>query len=74
MPRTAEIERKSKETQIKVSLNIDGAGKTKIKTPIGFLDHMLELFTFHGYFDTDPSHMTLLKTKMTKTNPLTRFN
>ncbi len=51
--RTAQLERKSKETQIKVALNIDGTGKTKIKTPIGFLDHMLELFAFHGYFDLD---------------------
>src|SRR5580693_8372287 len=55
MQRKAEIERKSKETQIKVSLNVDGSGKTKIKTPIGFLDHMLELFAFHGYFDLDLS-------------------
>ncbi len=54
-PRKAELERKSKETQIKVSLNVDGTGKTKIKTPIGFLDHMLELFAFHGYFDLDLS-------------------
>ena len=49
--RKAQLERKSKETQIKVSLNIDGSGETKIKTPIGFLDHMLELFAFHGFFD-----------------------
>src|SRR5271170_538181 len=55
MQRKADIERKSKETQIKVSLNVDGTGKTKIKTPIGFLDHMLELFVFHGYFDLDLS-------------------
>ena len=53
--RTAEVERKSKETQIKVNLNVDGSGKTKIKTPIGFLDHMIELFAFHGYFDLDLS-------------------
>ncbi len=53
MQRTAEIERKSKETQIKGSINIDGTGKTKIKTPIGFLNHMLELFAFHGYFDLE---------------------
>lgn len=53
--RTAELERKSKETRIKTALNIDGTGKTKIKTPIGFLDHMLELFAFHGYFDLDLS-------------------
>src|SRR3569832_2145370 len=55
MPRTATKERKSKETQIKVSLNVDGQGKTKIKTPIGFLDHMLELFAFHGHFDLELS-------------------
>jgi len=53
--RKAEFERKSNETQIKVSLNIDGTGKTKIKTPIGFLSHMLELFAFHGHFDLDLS-------------------
>jgi len=55
MQRKAEIERKSKETQIKVSLNVDGKGQAKIKTPIGFLDHMLELFAFHGLFDLDLS-------------------
>ena len=49
--RQAKLERKSKETQIKAQLTIDGAGKCKIKTNIGFLDHMLELFVFHGYFD-----------------------
>ena len=49
--RRKEIERNSKETQIKASLNIDGKGKTEIKTPIAFLDHMLELFAFHGCFD-----------------------
>ena len=53
MQRKADVERKSKETQIKAVLNVDGTGKAKIKTPIGFLDHMLELFTFHGYFDID---------------------
>ena len=53
--RTAQVERKSKETQINVTLNVDGSGKTKIKTPIGFLDHMIELFAFHGYFDLDLS-------------------
>lgn len=49
--RKAKFERKSKETQITAELNIDGTGKTKIKTHIGILDHMLELFAFHGYFD-----------------------
>ena len=49
--RRAVLERKSNETQIKVELNVDGKGKAKIKTPIGLLSHMIELFTFHGFFD-----------------------
>jgi imidazoleglycerol-phosphate dehydratase len=49
--RTATIKRKTKETDITVKLNIDGTGKTKINTGIGILDHMLELFAFHGLFD-----------------------
>ncbi len=51
MSRQAELERKSTETQIKASLNVDGQGKAKIKTKIGILDHMLDLFSFHGFFD-----------------------
>jgi imidazoleglycerol-phosphate dehydratase len=53
MQRKAPIQRKSNETQIEGSINIDGTGKTKIKTPIGFLTHMLELFAFHGHFDLE---------------------
>jgi imidazoleglycerol-phosphate dehydratase len=49
--RKSQLERKSKETEIKAELNIDGKGEAKIKTRIGLLDHMLELFAFHGYFD-----------------------
>ncbi|MGD9015107.1 MAG: imidazoleglycerol-phosphate dehydratase [Candidatus Omnitrophota bacterium] len=49
--RVASIERKTKETQINCSFNIDGKGKTEISTGIGLLDHMLELFVFHGLFD-----------------------
>jgi imidazoleglycerol-phosphate dehydratase len=49
--RTAEIPRKTKETEIKIMLNIDGKGKYKIKTPIGFFTHMLESFSKHGLFD-----------------------
>ena len=49
--RIAKVERKSTETQIKAELNIDGNGTAKIKTHIGLLDHMLELFAFHGCFD-----------------------
>lgn len=51
--RKAVLERKSNETQIKVELNVDGKGKARIKTPIGLLSHMIELFTFHGFFDLD---------------------
>jgi imidazoleglycerol-phosphate dehydratase len=51
--RTALIQRKSNETQISGTLNVDGTGQTKIKTPIGLLSHMLELFAFHGHFDLE---------------------
>ncbi|NQT95095.1 MAG: imidazoleglycerol-phosphate dehydratase HisB [Candidatus Omnitrophica bacterium] len=51
MKRTAEIKRKTKETDIIMKLNLDGKGKGKVKTGIGFLDHMLELFAYHGLFD-----------------------
>jgi imidazoleglycerol-phosphate dehydratase len=49
--RKATIERITKETQIRGSLNIDGLGRYEISTGIRFLDHMLELFTKHGGFD-----------------------
>ena len=45
--------RKSRETDITISLNIDGEGKSKINSGIGFLDHMLELFAFWGHFDLE---------------------
>ncbi|MGE5309324.1 MAG: imidazoleglycerol-phosphate dehydratase HisB [Deltaproteobacteria bacterium] len=51
--RTAKIARKTTETQVTVSLTVDGAGKAKIDTGIGFLDHMLELFAFWGLFDLE---------------------
>ena len=51
--RKAQIKRKTKETDISVKLNIDGSGKSKISTGIGILDHMLELFSFHGLFDLE---------------------
>ncbi|MEA3489582.1 MAG: imidazoleglycerol-phosphate dehydratase [Candidatus Omnitrophota bacterium] len=54
--RKTSYERKSKETQIKIPLlNVDGSGKTNISTSIGFLDHMLTLFAYHGYFDLELS-------------------
>lgn len=51
--RNHKIERITKETSINLSLNIDGAGKSAIKTGIGFFDHMLDLFTNHGLFDLE---------------------
>ncbi len=49
--RSADIKRDTTETQISLSLNIDGEGKRQISTGIGFLDHMLDLFARHGLFD-----------------------
>lgn len=49
--RSGQIKRKTKETDIQLSLNIDGSGAFRINTGCGFLDHMLELFSRHGRFD-----------------------
>ncbi len=49
--RNADIQRKTAETAITASLAIDGTGKSEIATGIGFFDHMLILFTKHGFFD-----------------------
>jgi imidazoleglycerol-phosphate dehydratase len=51
--RSAEVRRKTRETDIRVSLNLDGAGKRRVETGLPFLDHMLELFAKHGLFDLD---------------------
>ena len=53
--RSSRIERKTAETDIRLSLVIDGTGKNEISTGIGFLDHMLTLFARHGRFDLDVS-------------------
>lgn len=66
--RKSEIKRKTKETDIAVKLNIDGAGRSKIKTSIGLLDHMLELFAFWGHFDLDISAKGDLKIDTHHTN------
>ena len=49
--RQAEIERKTKETDVRIALKLDGTGKNEIDTGVGFLNHMLELFSAHGRFD-----------------------
>ena len=53
--RAATIERNTAETKIKLSLCLDGSGKTEINTGVGFLDHMLTLFARHGRFDLSVS-------------------
>jgi imidazoleglycerol phosphate dehydratase HisB len=49
--RKATIERKTKETQITCTLNLDGTGKVEVKTGLGFLDHMISSMAFHAGFD-----------------------
>jgi imidazoleglycerol-phosphate dehydratase len=51
MSRTASIERKTKETAIRLDLNLDGSGRSDIRTTIPFLDHMLEQISRHGLID-----------------------
>lgn len=51
--RTAEVVRNTKETQIRVRVDLDGAGASKIATGIGFFDHMLESFARHGGIDVE---------------------
>lgn len=51
MERNAYVARSTRETDIEMSLNLDGSGKSSIETGIGFFDHMLEGFARHGFFD-----------------------
>jgi len=66
--RSAVIKRKTTETDISGKLAIDGKGKTDISTGIGFLDHMLTLFAFHGLFDLTLKAKGDLKVDMHHTN------
>ena len=50
MNRTAKVERKTKETQISVEVDLDGNGESEIETGVPFFDHMLEIFARHGLF------------------------
>lgn len=49
--RVGKIVRETRETKVEVEINLDGGGKNKIDTGIGFLNHMLNLFAAHGHFD-----------------------
>ena len=53
MTRKAEIVRETKETKIRLALDLDGTGVYHVSTGIGFFDHMLEGFARHGFFDLD---------------------
>ncbi len=53
MPRTATIHRNTKETDIRLKLNLDGRGKSRVTTGIRFFDHMLDLVARHGAFDLE---------------------
>jgi imidazoleglycerol-phosphate dehydratase len=53
MARTAEVVRETKETQIRVRVDLDGAGASKVTTGVGFFDHMLESFARHGGIDVE---------------------
>ncbi|MGD9507154.1 MAG: imidazoleglycerol-phosphate dehydratase HisB [Geminicoccaceae bacterium] len=52
-PRTARVERRTAETEITLSLDLDGTGRSEVQTGLGFLDHMLTALAKHGRFDLD---------------------
>ena len=53
MGRTAKVERKTKETDIKIALDIDGSGQAAIETGMPFFNHMLDAFSRHGFFNVN---------------------
>lgn len=52
-PRTAVVDRETRETRVRVKLDLDGSGKRTVKTGIGYFDHMLEQLAFHGLLDLE---------------------
>jgi imidazoleglycerol-phosphate dehydratase len=56
--RAASVNRRTAETDVSVSIDLDGTGKSTIATGVGFLDHMLELFARHSLFDLEVHHHT----------------
>ena len=52
-PRIAAVHRKTKETDVRVVFNLDGSGRSQVRTGLPFLDHMLDLFARHGLFDLE---------------------
>jgi imidazoleglycerol-phosphate dehydratase len=52
-PRLSQVQRETKETRVRIALNLDGSGQSRVATGIPFLDHMLELFARHGLFDLE---------------------
>ena len=53
MPRTGEVSRTTKETTLRARVNLDGTGEARVKTGLGFFDHMLEAFARHGLIDLE---------------------
>ena len=51
--RSAAVERETSETSVEIGLDIDGSGECEVDTGVGFLDHMLEAFSKHGFFDLE---------------------
>ncbi len=66
--RRAKTARKTTETDVYIDLTIDGTGKSEISSKIGFLDHMLTLFVFHGLFDLELNAIGDLKVDTHHTN------
>ena len=61
MAREASAERNTKETEIKLKINLDGTGYSDIETGVGFFNHMLDGFTRHGLFDLSVRSMVIFR-------------